>query len=579
MSAPTTVSKTTALETQTYTFFPSPQERSIPTALFTNIILPFLDLQSFSTCLSVNRHIRMIVADAQKDRAASTWEVLVAYMKHRGYSVNLLLDPTFVQTFPLTLHLSLSHFEESMNDPFFYKGFAVLLRRFPKLRSISITSMQLTGELMLALTNLGLQKISLECPGGYFRISLTEKNLQALIPGWADLRSLNLRGFDLPQNFATLIKTHCQYIEEVAVDSAIDDFGKILTCVHLRRISVDSTIAENSTITYRFFSFLPRNGSQIEHVSVFSYSITDRSLTLLKERCPRLKSLHLGYGKVTENGICELLAKCSHLEEIRLFGGSSYSKEIVITDKTLEHLARHCPKLRLLYIPASNYLINLVTDEGIAMLVKCCPDLRVVVVGSKKITDESIYLLLRHSPQIKVLELGGTAITDKPLAQLATRWSLLSLGLHSPLITEVGFAHISKCKSLHWLILSCPHINDRHLHLLGRNLSLLKHALFNGSTHISKRAARCFAFQCSQLQRFDSRHHYFAGTTLDNIRSSEERRNSRIQTVKTIGQYLLFSGAGYLTEGLSGVVKASAMLFLYNKTAENNFGISKNLSL
>jgi len=533
---------------------PSAQARSIPTALFTSIILPFLDLRNQRSCLRINHACNLL------GQVAFSWNDLKVSMKSGGHSEEDLFRPEFTKRFPRILHLDLSSWETSWSPEdqksTFDGQLSILLARFPDLQSILIKSDQMTIHALPALANPKLESISLEdLRLNSDSVAIETDHLESMLPHWPQLRSLKISGAELSPNFALLLSQYCLLIENITVSYINDAFGRVFACPNLRRLSTDSLITDD------FLSLIPTHGSKIEDINLMSLNITDRGLSFLGERCPMLRSVQLDSMRITGEGILSIAQNCRDLEEISLTGGYAVDGcELDISDQTLGQLAAHCPKLRSLVLSAG---CTQISDGGVARLAKHCPQLERCSIGSPRLTDKSIYHLLHNCPQIKHLRLySSTAISNKPLVRLASRWPFLqSLHLGGLSITDEGVRHISQCSKLQTLGLSSPQLTNKSLEFLAKNCLRLKKCFFQHSEQITEKAVQSFAIQCCNLERFSYPKDTLSDRDLQSIRTSEENKKRLIHNAKIIGTLLLFGSGSYLVAGTSGTAQGLALLY------------------
>ncbi|KAK3249740.1 hypothetical protein CYMTET_40845 [Cymbomonas tetramitiformis] len=232
----------------------------------------------------------------------------------------------------------------------------------------------------------------------------------------------------------------------------------------------------------------------LQSLSINDSKMTDDSLTLLAEHCPKLRSLDIrGSSSITEESINSVLAKCSLLEQLDL----SFCKYIDthwgcnqicnvkrlclaslprMTDDTLKMVACNWPCLQELDIRCSQQI----TSEGLVFLAKNCPRLTTVNIDfCPLVTDEALFQFVASLTHLTHLGIAGCLqLSDEAVIHIIERCiSLKYLRLSKPLAQISGFQARTKRKELdiHVFLTALNHST----HISGRpEVSLLSGGLF-----------------------------------------------------------------------------------------------------
>ncbi len=159
-----------------------------------------------------------------------------------------------------------------------------------------------------------------------------------------------------------------------------------------------------------------------------------------------VRTLGLAECPITDAGI-ESLSALTELEEL-------YLNHTRITDSALAVIGRHCRRLRLLVIGATD-----ISDDGLSRLARL-PELESLgCAGCRRVQGHTLASVCTGARPLE-LQLRWCPIDDEGLAQAAQIARLHSLDVESALVTDVGVAHLSKAVELEQLVLSTPRVTD-----------------------------------------------------------------------------------------------------------------------
>ncbi|GBG77547.1 hypothetical protein CBR_g23992 [Chara braunii] len=146
--------------------------------------------------------------------------------------------------------------------------------------------------------------------------------------------------------------------------------------------------------------------------------VTDTSVSALCSHLPRLKSLVLNYGLLSDNAL-RAIARCSEMQDLALHGCSH------VTSNGLRTLASGCPRLRFLCLSNCEHI----TDSGVVAIAKACPFLlKVRLDGCRLLSNPSVRALAQHAPRLRDLSMQ-----------------------HCPKLSDGVFGHLLGASSLRFL--------------------------------------------------------------------------------------------------------------------------------
>lgn len=317
--------------------------------------------------------------------------------------------------------------------------------------------------------------------------------------------------------------THCWLLSVSRVIVCVDG------CPHLRCLNVGRSSVGDITIARALLQF-----SELEELQLFDSSVSDASLGLLSECCPRLVKLYmLGCKRITDEGLIALtethpnlreislsprhtdtclrllVARCPNITFLRLsymisdVGIRSIADKLpnltfmdatascASSEEQFVRLAERCVHLITLKLPSS------ISDGAIVRFVECCASLKTLHIGSSLpltgpnlasryadlVTDVAVTRIGEMCPHLESLELNGcNRITIASISDLVSQCQHLKhislygcVLLNSLVLSDIGIG----CPELEYLNISGItnlRLDDFTLHRLhahGRNLKSL----------------------------------------------------------------------------------------------------------
>jgi len=184
----------------------------------------------------------------------------------------------------------------------------------------------------------------------------------------------------------------CRRWDRLCRDSTFWRFVDFKLCTTVKRKFVEDSDVE-AVVSYSA-------AIQIVDLSgIHCQLITDLSLGHLAKYCPRLRKLNLSDRVlVTSNGIAHIASLCRHIEVLVLDNCCR------IGDKGIAAIAR-CSRLSMLSI-AHCFKVS---DKSLVKVAKRCPKLQALdISGCTRITDKSIKTLGRYSKLLTKISLKNT---------------------------------------------------------------------------------------------------------------------------------------------------------------------------
>eukprot|EP00899_Mesostigma_viride_P003951 jgi/Mesvir1/13557/Mv12446-RA.1 len=166
-------------------------------------------------------------------------------------------------------------------------------------------------------------------------------------------------------------------------------------CRKLTHVEIDHLDIHGSDAT---MTALAENSPGLRHLSVHRWKMTDEGIQALALHCPLLTTLKLlECDNVTDEGLSQLVASLSQLEELRLATTPA-------GNKTLVALGSHCPRLTQLDVsyqcgwrngPVIRERLGKVDDTGVAALLTGCPNLRDLDLSYRAKVTGSAFSIVR----------------------------------------------------------------------------------------------------------------------------------------------------------------------------------------
>jgi hypothetical protein len=212
---------------------------------------------------------------------------------------------------------------------------------------------------------------------------------------------------------------------------------------------------------------------QLRRLNVYGCQLKDADLSVIAKCCLLLQSLDVSKNSlVTDGGITEVASACRLLQEFEMW-------ECPITDKSLQTVARCCPKLTNIDISKC----NMITDAALSSVIQNCPKLQTVnawwcdlltnasvleisknlrdlthldISKCSNVTDLGICAISQKCTKLRVLQVYGCPLTDISLQAVARYLpGLDQIDLSGCDITDSGLCQLAEaCMNLCWVDLT-----------------------------------------------------------------------------------------------------------------------------
>jgi hypothetical protein len=140
---------------------------------------------------------------------------------------------------------------------------------------------------------------------------------------------------------------------------------------------------------------------QLQHASfVSAVLLTDSSLAVLGQNCPKMRSCHFENLNISHEGLQSLAVGCQLLEELRVLRCRAVGP-------TLEAIPLNCPRLRVFLVSEVAVSVNVVATLG-----ERCPRLEKVRITGRQIGDAEVSALTRQCEKLTHLDVRGTSVTS-----------------------------------------------------------------------------------------------------------------------------------------------------------------------
>lgn len=273
-----------------------------------------------------------------------------------------------------------------------------------------------------------------------------------------NLKKINLDDFSLWINKKHLEQLVAQNIVSLQMDCrTIKDYPRMESVVHIKPINVCDKLLPKIAIAY------PKLTS-IDLSCV--YSLSDTGFSSFADACRTLKnqennhpmhSINLSCcDRITDVGLIKLLAAFPNLELI----------DLLRTDIQGEGLAGLLDfGIKLNKLITANLGNTFITDDGLEVFSKICPELSTINLSKTIIKDVGLAKLAKNCPKLASIDLSSTKITDKGLSELAKYCKELThidLGLTK--VSDLGVIELAKdCPNLKTIELGCTKVTDKGL--------------------------------------------------------------------------------------------------------------------
>ena len=308
-------------------------------------------------------------------------------------------------------YVSLNYSKNVTNE-----GLCKMVEGCPKLRTLSLnycTKVKDTGiscigqycpdlrEIHLCgnnITDLGLVALAKGCPlleaaNLYCCSYVTYITLSALSTGCSQLLSVKLTGTGITDAGISILAHGCSLLQSIHLESCdyITNFGLLTLqkCPNVTALTISSCYNIRST----GLSILLNRWPHLRSIHLAGASITDSVLSALARGCPQLLSLNLyACQSVSYTGMCALACGCPLLQSVEI----CYSD--LIKDASIRALAQGCPHLQSVYF----YSMRNITDSALHALARGCKELRSVRVEyCDRITYAGLLSLVRGCPLLE----------------------------------------------------------------------------------------------------------------------------------------------------------------------------------
>ncbi len=244
----------------------------------------------------------------------------------------------------------------------------------------------------------------------------------------------------------------------------------------MKPADIQSLDVDGSILTHDSFKQISRL-TGLKTLTLDGTDADDRDVEFISTRMPSLKSLNLGYTKITDRAMASI-AKMRSLRSLSL-------QKNAISAKGLTHLAKNQTLAEI------DFKATSINDDALPILSRIS-SLSVLNFAKTKISDKGLSHLLTL-PSIRKLDLSGTAVTDSGVRDvLAKLKNLEELNLSGTKVTDAGLAHLTNLKHLRKLWLRELHaVSDASVPALSGLSSLVDLEL--QKTNITQRGIQILA--------------------------------------------------------------------------------------
>lgn len=145
------------------------------------------------------------------------------------------------------------------------------------------------------------------------------------------------------------------------------------------------------------------------------------------------------------------------------FESLTYLEPLFVTDEGLIIIAKACPNLKIINLTETQ-----ISNEGVANLLEACPNLEELRVGETKISGEGMTEPRKTYPKISTFHAGGADLTKKGIVEIANAF---------PNLTDINICNIdfsddwleelvNNLPNLTTIVLAATFVTDKGLEIL-----------------------------------------------------------------------------------------------------------------
>ena len=384
---------------------------------------------------------------------------------------------------------------EVMNERITDKGFELLFKRSPHLRSVLVEGAvyeELGYNNGCHATDAAIQAMVTHCPliedlSLMYWHTLTDLSL-SYIASLSQLKELVLaHSYTFTSAGVVSMLMKCGKNLEVfvlgALEDSVDSILKCLAsyCPRLREVTWHDDCEDDTTSSAVLA--LVRGCPCLERIDSERYAYDDQVLVEVSECCPNLQYIDLSRSyEITDMGLIALSKGCPGLKKLHLSSPA-------ITSEALLSVAKHCHQLESINLRGCEGFYSL----GLIALIEANPHLESILLDScSHIGDEVILAAAQYCLKLNWFPiLRCQSLSVRSLTKLIDKCylSLETIGIGRSDMTD-AFVDLllHKCKRLNYLeINDCPNITERSLvTLLSLGAKLCTIRIYNCALKASK---------------------------------------------------------------------------------------------
>ncbi|MDB6080792.1 MAG: F-box/LRR-repeat protein 7-like [Chlamydiia bacterium] len=267
--------------------------------------------------------------------------------------------------------------------------------------------------------------------------TVTDEWLDRLGKNCSQLENLYISINTVTDKGTEAIAKNCKKLRKLELLNAFEITGDGL-CKIMQDCKLDSLVLENSKLSDRDLANMSGYGKQLLNLELYDCeSITDKGLEAIASGFTQLEALTIEKNDhITDSGVesltqckqliklnftmCELITNkgldkiitnCPNLIHFSLL----YCEKVEITDRELYEISVYCPQLIDLQFNGK----HLITKRGIDDLTK---NGKFVHLGlGTEVDDEGLHVIAKNCPKLKVMNLMGSPVTYEGVKELLTQ--------------------------------------------------------------------------------------------------------------------------------------------------------------
>jgi len=272
---------------------------------------------------------------------------------------------------------------------------------------------------------------------------------------------------DVIQSLSNLSKL--EWVDFSHANITVDSLSIILQACPIKSLNLHDTHFEENA----FISMIQQASSlrplALESI-ILPSEFSESAFLALSQACPQLKSIH--FTRVPTNALFKaMIENCASLESLIFSQKRKEPIESELSDTEMMLLAQKHPHLKQLTLICK---LAKLTNDGIEVLAKSCPNLETLQLGKSTISDQGVKHLTSYCRNMTHIELVSSELTNQAMINIAQAWpKLKTLTLESKQFSDRGLLALDPLRALEKIDVGFGEIEFDNLNNFFKNKPLL----------------------------------------------------------------------------------------------------------